>query len=51
MSAELELADFSREALVYDLEKLKRPVSALQNLASTTSTSSTTGGNTSSSTS
>ena len=30
MSNELELADFSRQALVYDLEKLKRPVSALQ---------------------
>ena len=30
MSDELELADFSREALVYDIEKLKRPVSALQ---------------------
>jgi NADH-quinone oxidoreductase subunit I len=30
MSDELELADFSRQALVYDLEKLKRPRSALQ---------------------
>ncbi|MCA8981777.1 MAG: NADH-quinone oxidoreductase subunit I [Planctomycetes bacterium] len=30
MSNELELADFSRAALVYDIEKLKRPVSALQ---------------------
>lgn len=30
MSDELELADYSRRALVYDLDKLKRPVSALQ---------------------
>ncbi len=30
MSDELELADYTREALVYDIEKLKRPVSALQ---------------------
>jgi NADH-quinone oxidoreductase subunit I len=30
MSDELELADFSRKALVYDMEKLKRPVSALR---------------------
>lgn len=30
MSDELELADFSRAALVYDIEKLKRPKSALQ---------------------
>lgn len=30
MSDELELADFSREALVYDIERLKRPVSKLQ---------------------
>jgi NADH-quinone oxidoreductase subunit I len=30
MSNELELADFSRQALVYDIEKLKRPRSALQ---------------------
>lgn len=30
MSDELELADFTRESLVYDLEQLKRPVSALQ---------------------
>jgi NADH-quinone oxidoreductase subunit I len=30
MSDELELADYTREALVYDLEKLKRPKSALQ---------------------
>jgi NADH-quinone oxidoreductase subunit I len=30
MSDELELADFSRQALVYDMEKLKRPRSALQ---------------------
>jgi NADH-quinone oxidoreductase subunit I len=30
MSDELELADYSREALVYDIEKLKRPKSALQ---------------------
>ena len=30
MSDELELADFSREALIYDIEKLKRPVGALQ---------------------
>lgn len=29
MSDELELADFSRQALVYDMEKLKRPVSSL----------------------
>jgi NADH-quinone oxidoreductase subunit I len=31
MSDELELADYTREALVYDIEKLKRPVSALKN--------------------
>ena len=30
MSDELELADYTRSALVYDLEKLKRPKSALQ---------------------
>ncbi|MBM3990702.1 MAG: NADH-quinone oxidoreductase subunit I [Planctomycetes bacterium] len=30
MSNELELADFTRAGLVYDLEKLKRPKSALQ---------------------
>ena len=30
MSNELELADFSRAALVYDIEKLKRPRAALQ---------------------
>jgi len=30
MSDELELADYNRAALVYDLEALKRPVSALQ---------------------
>jgi NADH-quinone oxidoreductase subunit I len=30
MSDELELADYSRSALVYDLEKLKRPKAALQ---------------------
>jgi NADH-quinone oxidoreductase subunit I len=30
MSDELELADFSRAALVYDIEKLKRPRAALQ---------------------
>jgi NADH-quinone oxidoreductase subunit I len=30
MSDELELADFSRRALVYDIDKLKRPRSALQ---------------------
>jgi NADH-quinone oxidoreductase subunit I len=30
MSDELELADFSRAALVYDIEKLKRPRSALE---------------------
>lgn len=30
MSDELELADFTRGALVYDLEQLKRPKSALQ---------------------
>jgi NADH-quinone oxidoreductase subunit I len=30
MSDELELADFSRQALVYDIDKLKRPRSALQ---------------------
>jgi NADH-quinone oxidoreductase subunit I len=29
MSDELELADFTRQALVYDIEKLKRPRSAL----------------------
>ncbi len=29
MSDELELADYSRSALVYDMEKLKRPRSAL----------------------
>jgi len=30
MSDELELADFSRAALVYDIHKLKRPKAALQ---------------------
>ena len=30
MSDELELADYSRGALIYDLEKLKRPKAALQ---------------------
>ena len=30
MSDELELADFSREALIYDIEQLKRPVSQLR---------------------
>ncbi|MDF1797769.1 MAG: NADH-quinone oxidoreductase subunit I [Planctomycetota bacterium] len=30
MSDELELADFSREALIYDVERLKRPVSQLR---------------------
>ena len=30
MSDELELADYSREALVYNIEKLKRPKAALQ---------------------
>jgi hypothetical protein len=30
MSDELELADYSRAALVYDLEKLKRPAAALR---------------------
>jgi len=30
MSDELELADFSRQALIYDIEQLKRPKSALQ---------------------
>jgi len=30
MSNELELADFTRAALVYDIEKLKRPRAALQ---------------------
>ena len=30
MSDELELADFSRAALVYDIDKLKRPRAALQ---------------------
>ena len=30
MSDELELADYSREALVYDIEKLKRPKAVLQ---------------------
>jgi len=30
MSDELELADFTRQAHVYDLERLKRPVAALQ---------------------
>ena len=30
MSDELELADYSRAALVYDMEKLKRPISALE---------------------
>ena len=30
MSDELELADFSREALVYGIDKLKRPKDALQ---------------------
>ncbi len=29
MSSELELADYTREGLVYDIEKLKRPASAL----------------------
>jgi len=30
MSDELELADYSREALIYDMQKLKRPASALR---------------------
>ncbi len=30
MSNELELADYLRQALVYDMEKLKRPASALR---------------------
>ena len=30
MSDELELADYSREALIYDIDKLKRPKKALQ---------------------
>ena len=30
MSDELELADYTRAALVYDMEKLKRPASALR---------------------
>ena len=30
MSDELELADYSRAALIYDIEKLKRPKAALQ---------------------
>ncbi len=30
MSDELELADYSRKAFIYDIEKLKRPVSALK---------------------
>ncbi|MDA1263716.1 MAG: NADH-quinone oxidoreductase subunit I [Planctomycetota bacterium] len=30
MSNELELADYSRSGLVYDMEKLKRPASALK---------------------
>ena len=30
MSDELELADFSRSALIYDINKLKRPKAALQ---------------------
>ncbi|NOT29803.1 MAG: NADH-quinone oxidoreductase subunit I [Planctomycetes bacterium] len=30
MSDELELADFSRQALIYDIDKLKRPRAALQ---------------------
>lgn len=30
MSDELELADYTRQALVYDIEKLKRPASALK---------------------
>ena len=30
MSNELELADYTRAGLVYDMEKLKRPKSALQ---------------------
>ncbi len=30
MSDELELADYSREALIYDMDKLKRPKRALQ---------------------
>lgn len=30
MSDELELADYSRDALIYDIDKLKRPKAALQ---------------------
>src|SRR5258705_2079051 len=30
LSDELELADYSREALIYDIDKLKRPKNALQ---------------------
>lgn len=30
MSDELELADYSRDALIYDMDKLKRPKAALQ---------------------
>lgn len=30
MSDELELADYTREALIYDIDKLKRPKKALQ---------------------
>ncbi|MCP3916073.1 MAG: NADH-quinone oxidoreductase subunit I [bacterium] len=30
MSNELELADYTREALAYDMEKLKRPASAMR---------------------
>lgn len=30
MSDELELADYTRDALVYDIEKLKRPASAMR---------------------
>ena len=30
MSDELELADYSREALIYDMQQLKRPKAALQ---------------------
>ncbi len=30
LSDELELADFSRQALIYDIDKLKRPRAALQ---------------------
>jgi len=31
MSDELELADYTRQGLVYDIEKLKRPKAALEN--------------------